>query len=137
MERGTLHAIPESSGEENAALTPPVILIVEDEPLLRMIISEHLADAGYSVVEAENADDALQALERRSDILLMLTDVRMPGSMDGFGLANLVAARWKKIRVFVTSGHATADEGTFPSGAQFIPKPFGLVDLECRLRATL
>lgn len=81
-----------------------VILIVEDEMLLRMRAVDMVEDAGYTSVEAVDADEAVAILESRSDIALMFTDIRMPGSMDGLKLAHAVHERWPPIKIILVSG---------------------------------
>jgi CheY-like chemotaxis protein len=67
-----------------------VVLVVEDELLLRLNAAQMMEDAGYEVIEASNADEAIQILESRTDIRIVFTDINMPGSMDGIKLANAV-----------------------------------------------
>lgn len=88
------------------ALKPPlpVALIVDDEPLLRMLAVNIAEGAGFATIEAGNADEAVAILETRSDIVVVLTDVNMPGSMDGLRLAHAVCNRWPPIRIIVGSG---------------------------------
>jgi CheY-like chemotaxis protein len=83
---------------------PAVVLIVEDEMMLRMRPVDMVEDAGYTPIEALDADEAVAILESRSDIALMCTDIQMPGSMDGLGLAHAVHARWPSIKIIVVSG---------------------------------
>jgi len=83
---------------------PAVILVVEDEMMLRMRAADMVEDAGYAPVEAVDADGAVAILEARSDIALMMTDIQMPGSMDGLALAHAVHARWPSIKIIVVSG---------------------------------
>jgi CheY-like chemotaxis protein len=101
----------------------PAVLIVEDEALVRLDMAEHVAGLGYRVLEAANADEAIGALNARSDIRLVLTDVDMPGSMDGLSLARFVLRRWPPIRVLVVSGHVDVSKSDLPEGAEFCPKP--------------
>jgi CheY-like chemotaxis protein len=103
---------------------PPIILIVEDDPLLRMIAVEYVEDAGYLAVEAENADEALEILECHSDIALLLTDINMPGSMDGAGLTLAVRARWPAINIIVVSGQMQLFDLALPPGCSFFGKPY-------------
>ena len=86
----------------------PVILIVEDEFLLRMDSVEILELAGFEVISATNADEAIAILSARSDVHLVFTDIQMPGSMDGLKLASFVRDRWPPIKIVVTSGHVRA-----------------------------
>jgi DNA-binding NtrC family response regulator len=102
------------------------ILVVEDETLIRMISVEMLEEAGFKVIEAESADEALQLLEDASDVQVLFTDIRMPGSMDGLELANLVHARWPNIRLLLTSGHRTLSPADVPDDGRFVPKPYSL-----------
>ena len=101
-----------------------VILIVEDEILVRMSIADVLQDAGYHIVEARDGVEALALLEVRDDVAALLTDVSMP-NMDGISLAKIVSERWPGVGIVVTSGAlppgVTLD---LPSGARFVPKPY-------------
>ena len=107
-----------------SAVRRPVVLIVEDESLLRISAAEMVADAGYDVVEAGNADEAIAILKARADIHIVFTDIQMPGSMDGLKLARFVRDRWPPIKLVATSGHVTIGEGDLPEGGLFIPKPY-------------
>jgi CheY-like chemotaxis protein len=99
-----------------------VVLIVEDEALIRMSAVQMIEDAGYLVLDASNADEAIQILESRSDIGAVITDIRMPGSMDGLALAHAIRARWAPIHLIVTSG--TNVQGKLPANVRFIHKPY-------------
>jgi CheY-like chemotaxis protein len=101
-----------------------VILVVEDEALIRMSAAQLLEDAGYTVLEAWNADVALQILKSRNDIRAVFTDIAMPGSLDGLKLAHAIRGRWPPIHLIVTSGLNAPTEAEFPSIARFIPKPY-------------
>ena len=101
-----------------------VILVVEDEVLIRLSAVDTLEAAGYEVIEAGNADAAIKILEARPDIRLVFTDVAMPGSMDGLKLAHYVRDRWPPIHLIVTSGHLVVQEGALPLGAKFFGKPY-------------
>ena len=100
----------------------PTVLVVEDETLIRELIAEELEEAGYSVVVATNADQAIAILEARQDIHLVFTDIDMPGSMDGLKLAAAVRDRWPPIHIIITTGKARPM--TIPANALFIPKPY-------------
>ena len=100
------------------------ILVVEDEPLIRLGLASVIEEAGYSVVEASNADDAIRKLEADPHIQLILTDVDMPGSMDGIRLAHYVRDRWPPIQLIVISGKVGVKPHQLPVGAQFMPKPY-------------
>src|ERR1700682_3269081 len=102
----------------------PVVLIVEDEFLLRMDAVDMIAAAGFEVVEAANADDAIDILESRRDITVVFTDIQMPGSMDGLKLARAVRGRWPPIKIVATSGLVDVGEKDLPEGGRFLPKPY-------------
>jgi CheY-like chemotaxis protein len=82
----------------------PTILVVEDELLVRMAVVETLNDCGFNVVEAVSADEAITYLESGGTPDLVFTDVRMPGSMDGFGLSDWLAKNRPGLPVFIASG---------------------------------
>src|SRR5258708_20342918 len=92
----------------------PVVLVVEDDFLLRMDASQIIEAAGFLVVEAANADQAIIILESRDDISVVFTDIQMPGSMDGLKLARAVRGRWPPINIVPTSGHRTLSESHLP-----------------------
>ena len=106
------------------SLAKVTVLIVEDEPLVRMIAVEIIEEAGFEVLEAENATDAVRILESRLDIRIVFTDIDMPGSMDGLKLAAAVRGRWPPIAIVVTSGHHTVAADELPVGSVYIPKPY-------------
>jgi CheY-like chemotaxis protein len=112
-----------------------VVLIVEDEYLLRMDAVEMVKAAGFEVVEATNADEAIDVLESRRDITVVFTDIQMPGSMDGLKLARAVRGRWPPIKIIATSGHARVSETDLPEGGRFLPKPYSPVDVADVLQA--
>jgi CheY-like chemotaxis protein len=113
----------------------PAILIVEDELLLRLDTAGALEDAGFQVVEAANADEAIRILEARSDIRVVFTDVHMPGSMDGLKLAHAVRNRWPPVKIIVTSGHERVAEEDLPAGGRFFAKPYDLGEITDTMRA--
>jgi len=100
-----------------------VVLVVEDEALIRISALYIVEDAGFAVLEASNADEALAILESRSDIRAVLTDIRMPGSMDGWELAGAIRRRWPPIHLIVASAHAP-NGGVLPANGRFIGKPY-------------
>jgi two-component sensor histidine kinase/CheY-like chemotaxis protein len=99
------------------------VLVVEDEMMLRMRAVDIVEDAGFTPVEAVNADDALVILESRSDIDLLFTDIQMPGTMDGLKLAHAVHARWPTIKIMLVSGQVTPSESEKPANSRFYGKP--------------
>ena len=100
------------------------ILVVEDEPLIRLGLASVLEEAGYEVVEAANATDAIKALEADLTVRLVLTDVDMPGGMDGIRLAHYVRDRWPPIQLIVVSGKVGVQAAQLPVGAKFMGKPY-------------
>jgi CheY-like chemotaxis protein len=112
----------------------PVVLIVEDEFLLRMEAVNTIAAAGFEVVEAANADEAIEILESRRDITVIFTDIQMPGSMDGLKLARAVRGRWPPIKIIATSGHAHVLETDLPEGGRFLAKPYSPIQVTGVLR---
>jgi CheY-like chemotaxis protein len=114
----------------------PVALIVEDEILVRLPLVDTLMDAGFEVIEAATGSEALLALASRPDVDLIISDVRMPGTIDGFMLARHVSEALPEIGIIILSGRTSPEAGDLPEGAQFIPKPFcpdALLDLANRM----
>ena len=105
-------------------VTRPVVLIVEDDFLIRINAAELIADAGFRVVEAANADEAIVILESRLDITVVFTDIQMPGSMDGLKLAAAIRGRWPPIKIIATSGFVDVRQDDLPEGGRFLPKPY-------------
>jgi DNA-binding NtrC family response regulator len=102
-----------------------VVLIVEDEAVLRMAAVCFVEDAGFEAIEACDADDAIVLLENRDDIRLLFTDIDMPfGSMNGLRLASAVRDRWPPIKIIVVSGHRTPEPADMPGGSKFFTKPY-------------
>lgn len=91
-----------------------------------MCAVEVVTDAGFMPVEATNADEAVVILESRSDIALVLTDIQMPGSMDGLGLARTVHDRWPAIKIILVSGRVEVSECERPVNSRFFQKPFAM-----------
>ena len=112
----------------------PVILIVEDEFLLRLDSAETIESAGFEVIQAANADEAITILNARPDIHVVFTDIQMPGSMDGLKLARFVRDRWPPIKIVATSGHVTVDEDDLPDGSVFLLKPYHGAEVVATLR---
>ena len=121
----------------SAATTKPVLLVVEDEVLIRMNTVEMIEDAGFHVLEAANADEAITLLESRLDIQVVFTDIDMPGSMNGIRLAQAVRGRWPPIKIIATSGHFKLKAGDLPPDGRFLPKPYNLTQVTEMLRDVL
>jgi len=102
---------------------PAVVLVVEDEMLLRMRAVDIVEDAGYTSLEAVDADAAFAILESRSDIALLFTDIQMPGTMDGLKLAHAVHARWPPIKIILVSGQLRLANIDIPPHSRFFGKP--------------
>jgi two-component system, response regulator PdtaR len=117
-----------------SACKRPVVLIVEDEFLVRMDTRAALETAGFDVLEAGDADEAIAILSARNDIRLIFTDVQMPGSMDGLKLAHFVRDRWPPVKVVATSGHARITDSDLPEGVRFVPKPYSAAEITATLR---
>ena len=100
-----------------------VVLVVEDEALIRISALHIVEDAGFDVLEACNADEAIAILESRNGIRAVLTDIRMPGSMDGWELAGAIRRRWPPMHLIVASAHAP-NGGILPANGRFIGKPY-------------
>jgi CheY-like chemotaxis protein len=114
-----------------------VILVVEDEALIRMGAVQMLEEAGFEVVEAWNAHDAMDVLEKRSDVRAVFTDINMPGTWDGMRLARMIRDRWPPIHLIVTSGLVSPGMKDWPTGGRFIPKPYDAAHVIATLRELL
>ena len=101
-----------------------LILIVEDESLVRMHGCDVLESAGFEVLEADSADEAVKVLEEHDDVHLLFSDIDMPGSMDGLELAALVHSRWPRIGLLMTSGHRRPETSAIPQDGRFLAKPW-------------
>ena len=104
----------------------PLVLIVDDEPLLRLVNADVLTDAGFEVLEAACADEALALLEKHSGVRVVFTDVEMPGGIDGFALADRIERRWPDIGVLVTSGRRFPVASFNAVAQRFVPKPYSI-----------
>jgi CheY-like chemotaxis protein len=102
----------------------PVILVVEDEALVRLAAVGTLEDAGFRIIEAMNGDQALELLAADSDVQLLFTDVTMPGTIDGFALARQVRHRWPHIAIMVASAKRVSQPDQLPAGSRFEQKPY-------------
>ncbi|MDP1639410.1 MAG: HWE histidine kinase domain-containing protein [Hyphomicrobium sp.] len=115
--------------------SPTNVLVVEDEMVLRMRAVDIVEDAGFTAVEAVNADEALSILENRSDIALLFSDIQMPGSMDGLKLAHAVHARWPAIKIILVSGQITLSDADKPANSLFFGKPLVVKQMIAELQA--
>jgi two-component sensor histidine kinase/FixJ family two-component response regulator len=110
------------------------VLVVEDEMVLRMRAVDIVEDAGFTAVEAVDADQALSILESRSDISLLFSDIQMPGSMDGLKLAHAVHDRWPSIKIILVSGHVKLSDADTPADSRFFGKPLEAKQMIAELR---
>ena len=115
--------------------TPINVLVVEDEMVLRMRAVDIVEDAGFTAVEAVNADEALSILETRSDIDLLFSDIQMPGSMDGLKLAHAVHERWPSIKIILVSGQVEVSDSDKPADSLFVGKPLDVKKMIVELQA--
>jgi CheY-like chemotaxis protein len=118
-------------------IIPAVVLVVEDEMLLRMRAVDMVEDAGYTSVEAVDADEAVAILESRSDIALMFTDIQMPGSMDGLKLAHTVHKRWPPIKIILVSGQLKPANADIPANSRFYGKPLEAKEMIAELQSMI
>jgi two-component sensor histidine kinase/DNA-binding NarL/FixJ family response regulator len=116
---------------------PANVLVVEDEMVLRMRAVDIVEDAGFTAVEAINADEAISILEARSDISLLFTDIQMPGSMDGLKLAHAVHDRWPAIKIILVSGQVNPSEAERPADSRFFGKPLGVEEMTAQLKVMI
>jgi DNA-binding NtrC family response regulator len=113
---------------------PTVVLVVEDEMLLRMRAVDLVEDAGFTPVEAVDADEAVAILESRSDIAMLFTDIQMPGSIDGLKLAHAVHERWPPIKIILVSGQLTLANIDIPAHSRFFGKPLDAAEMIAEMR---
>ena len=112
----------------------PVVLVVEDESLVRSVAMTIVEEAGFEAVGAPNANEAIRILESRTDIKAVFTDVQMPGSIDGVRLARVVRDRWPPVALIVTSGRMNVSAQDLPKGVHFVGKPYRPAAIETALR---
>jgi DNA-binding NtrC family response regulator len=101
-----------------------IVLVVEDEPLIRLLLADALEDAGFAVLEAGSVLEAVGVLGMRTDVDAIFTDVDMPGGLTGIDLAKTVSSVSPHIGVVVTSGRADINRFELPTAAKFLPKPY-------------
>ncbi|NIK48883.1 CheY-like chemotaxis protein [Variibacter gotjawalensis] len=105
------------------------VLIVEDDFLINLTLQDLLEEIGFSTAIAYNADEAISILEVRNDFDLVITDIDMPGSMDGLKLAAFVRDRWPPLKIMIVSGKHRPSRDVLPEGSAFLAKPFSLDSL--------
>ena len=102
----------------------PLVLVVDDEAILRLHAADTLEENGFRVVEAEDAKAALRLLADLPDVRVLLTDINMPGALDGLDLAREVHERWPAVRLMVTSSKLSLSGGDIPDAGRFVAKPY-------------
>jgi CheY-like chemotaxis protein len=113
------------------------VIVVEDETIVRMDIAMSLEGDGFIVLEASNADEAIEILNAHPEIRLMFTDIDMPGSMDGLKLAKAVRDRWPPVKIIVASGHRQLSDDLLPVEGKFFSKPYDHVSVVSAMREML
>jgi DNA-binding NtrC family response regulator len=127
-----------TNGEGLGVLTmSPTVLVVEDDEILRSLTGDAISLLGISVIGCASADDALSKLEGSSSIVLVMTDICMPGSMDGLELAQVIWSRWPLLPVILTSGDRSIPDGMIPPHSFFLRKPWTLDALYQAVRTYL
>jgi len=114
----------------------PTVLVVEDEVIIRLMIAEYLREFGYRVLEARNGDEAKRILGNGSDVGVVFSDVRMPGSIDGLALARWISHNKPEIGVLLTSAHVAPAEvaDTAPAADSLLRKPYTPNEVLQRIR---
>jgi two-component system, response regulator PdtaR len=112
-----------------------LVLVLEDEALVRMSSADVIRDLGFEVIEAVDADHAISLLESVPGVMVVFTDIQMPGSMDGLLLAAVVRDRWPPIALLITSGKMRPASSDMPTGARFISKPYSPLELKGQLQS--
>ena len=127
-----------------AACTSPtlsghlVVVVVEDDVLIRTLVADTLRDARFTVIEANHADEALAVLEiHAAHVRALFTDIEMPGSMDGLELAHRARRNWPWIAVMIASGKRRPPSDMLPPGSHFLPKPYKLEDIAGNVRTLI
>lgn len=109
------------------------VLVVEDDPFVRLDAVDMVEELGYAVLEARNADAAILLLESHPEISIVFTDIDMPGSMDGLKLAHAVRNRWPPVRLIIASGILRPASHEIPVGSMFFSKPYGRYAIKAAL----
>jgi DNA-binding NtrC family response regulator len=118
---------------EDGILEKNVVLVVEDQSIIRIEAVQVIKDAGYVVLDASNTNDAMTILEERHDIHAVFIEIRVPGRLNGMDLARAIAERWPLIRLIVTSSASTV--GNFPADWRYVPKVYDGTQIVAALRA--
>lgn len=116
---------------------PKTVLVVDDESLVRLDAAESLRDAGFEVVEAADACEALETVQKRDDIGVLFTDIEMPGGMNGLELARRVSHAHPDMRLILTSGAVRVDPREIPLHGAFLSKPYSTDTVASTIRRLL
>jgi DNA-binding response OmpR family regulator len=118
---------------------PPTVLIVEDELLVRMVIADYLRDCGFRVIESSTADEATRVFETDEHIDIVFSDVQIPGSLDGFGLAQWLRRERPGVKIILTSGvpRAASAASELCEDGPLMNKPYKPDEVERRIRSLL
>ena len=115
---------------ERSKNRPITILLVEDEIIIRMSSAAILEDAGFGVLEASDADTALATLAAHPEIDVVVTDVQMPGSMDGLQLVEMIAQNYPHVHTLVTSGRTNRDQASHSGATKYLSKPYSAAAIQ-------
>jgi CheY-like chemotaxis protein len=113
-----------SNASASKTSAPPLVLVVEDDELIRLNAVDLIECSGFAVIEAKDADEAIEILVRRADVAVVFTDIDMPGSMDGLKLAAAIRNRWPPIEIVITSGKLNPAPHSMPARSRFLAKPY-------------
>lgn len=113
------------------------VLVVEDDEIFRSLVTQAISLLGVSVIDCRSADEALPLLESSTSIALVMTDICMPGSIDGLELAQVIWSRWPDLPVILTSGNRSIPDGLMPSNATFLRKPWTMDTLDQAIKSYL
>ena len=113
-----------SAGEQVPHRVWPVVLVVEDEALLRLDTMEMVENAGFAAISADNAAQAIVILENRTDVRIVISDIDMPQGINGLKLAALIRNRWPPIELILVSGHTHPEAHELPERTLFFAKPY-------------
>jgi CheY-like chemotaxis protein len=129
----------QNTSSESAGKPPPTVLVVVDEVLVRMAVSDYLRECGYNVVEASDAHEAIEVITSEVAVDVAFSDIAMPGGLDGFGLAQWIRRERPDIKVVLSSGVARSAKaaGELCEEGPMLAKPYEHADLERRIRALL
>jgi DNA-binding NtrC family response regulator len=141
----TARQVPETPAAGNSTndecsgvlIMPPTVLVVEDDETLRSLTADAISLLGLIIIDCRSADDALAVLENSSSIVLVMTDICMPGTMDGLQLAQVIWSRWPLLPVILTSGNRSMPDGLMPPHSFFLCKPWTLDALHRAVRLYL